>query len=135
MWKIRYQQSGFLRGFPEISLSKFWEMLRAKSREYLSRTPCLLPILVLVLKSRFARNPHMVIFGCQNRSKWILFPKSTWKTRKKNVKTGKFFFWSYGGLIWDQKWTHTKIDHFTKNGPKSSILSIFHRGKAQNNGN
>jgi hypothetical protein len=47
----------------------------------------------------------------------------------------KFFFWSYGGLIWDQKWTHTKIDHFTKNGPKSSISSIFHRGKAQNDEN
>jgi hypothetical protein len=32
------------------------------------------------------------------------------------------FSWSYGGLIWGQKWTHTKIDRFTKNGPKSSIL-------------
>jgi hypothetical protein len=45
------------------------------------------------------------------------------------------FFWSYGGLIWGQKWTLTKIDHFTKNGPKSSILSIFYQGKAQNDGN
>jgi hypothetical protein len=46
-----------------------------------------------------------------------------------------FFSWSYRGLIWGQKWTHTKIDHFTKNGPKSSILNIFHQGKAQNDGN
>ena len=43
-----------------------------------------------------------------------------------------FFFWSYGGQIWGQKWTHTKIDHFTKNSPKSAFLSVFHRGKAQN---
>jgi hypothetical protein len=48
----------------------------------------------------------------------------------------KFFFWSYGGLIWAQKWTISpKVGHFTKNGSKSSILSIFHRGKAQNDGN
>ncbi len=46
-----------------------------------------------------------------------------------------FFTWSYGGQIWGQKWTHTKIDHFTKYGPKSSKLSIFHRGKAQNDEN
>jgi hypothetical protein len=44
----------------------------------------------------------------------------------------KFYFWSYEGLIWGQKWTHTKIDHFTKNGP---ISSIFHREKAQNDEN
>ena len=44
----------------------------------------------------------------------------------------KFVFWSYEGLIWGQKWTHTKIDHFTKNGPKSSNLGIFHRGKSEN---
>jgi hypothetical protein len=34
------------------------------------------------------------------------------------------FCWSYGG--------HTKNDYFTKNGPKSSILRIFHRGMTQN---
>jgi hypothetical protein len=44
----------------------------------------------------------------------------------------KFFFWSYGAQIWGQKWTHTKIDHFTKNAPKSSILSIFHLYVYQN---
>jgi hypothetical protein len=43
-----------------------------------------------------------------------------------------FFYWSYGGQIWGQKSTHTIIDDFTKNGPKSSKLSIFHREKAQN---
>jgi hypothetical protein len=47
----------------------------------------------------------------------------------------KIFFWSYGDLIWGQKLTHTKIAYFTKNGPKSSILRIFHRGKAQNDEN
>jgi hypothetical protein len=49
---------------------------------------------------------------------------------KKNVLQ-IFFFWSYEGL----KLTHTKIDHFTKNGPKSRILRIFHQGKAQNDEN
>jgi hypothetical protein len=44
-----------------------------------------------------------------------------------------FFCWSYGALIWGQKLTHTKIDYLTKNGPKSSKLSIFRREKAQNN--
>jgi hypothetical protein len=29
----------------------------------------------------------------------------------------------------------SKIDHFTKNGPESSILRIFHQGKAQNDEN
>jgi hypothetical protein len=29
----------------------------------------------------------------------------------------------------------SEIDHFTKNGLKSSILSIYHRGKAQNDEN
>jgi hypothetical protein len=47
----------------------------------------------------------------------------------------KFFFWSYEGLIWGQKLTHTKIDHFTKYGPKWSILLIFHLGKVQNDEN
>jgi hypothetical protein len=60
-------------------------------------------------------------------------------------KNGFFFrnlqeklFWSYGGgggLIWGQKWTNTKIEHFTKNGSKSSLLSIFHMVKAQNDRN
>jgi hypothetical protein len=84
--------------------------------------------------SRFAKKPHMAIFGCENGAKRFLFSKSTLKTRKKNVME-KIFFWSYGAQIWGQKWTHTKIDHFTKNGPKSSIMSIFHRGKAQNDEN
>jgi hypothetical protein len=44
----------------------------------------------------------------------------------KKILREKFFFWPYGGQIWGQKWTHTKIDHFTKNGPKSPILNIFH---------
>ena len=44
----------------------------------------------------------------------------------------EIFFWSYGDLIWGQKWTLTKIDHFTKNGPKSSILSIFQWETVQN---
>jgi hypothetical protein len=26
-----------------------------------------------LIESRFARNPHMVIFGCENAPKWILF--------------------------------------------------------------
>jgi hypothetical protein len=39
------------------------------------------------------------------------------------------------GLTWGQKWTHIKIDYFTKNGPISSKLSIFQRGKAQNDEN
>jgi hypothetical protein len=46
-----------------------------------------------------------------------------------------FFSWFYGAQIWGQKWTHTKIDHSTKNGPKSSKLSIYHQGKAQNDEN
>ena len=88
----------------------------------------------VILKSRFAKKPQMAIFWCENAAKRLLFSKSSWKTRKKNVKE-KFFSWSYGGQICGQKWSHTKIDHFTKNGPKSSKLSIFHRGKAQNDEN
>jgi hypothetical protein len=48
---------------------------------------------------------------------------------------GHFFVYTTKSIIWGQKWTHTKTDHFTKNGPKSSILSIFHREKAQNDEN
>jgi hypothetical protein len=61
--------------------------------------------------------------------------------RNQHVKLGKkmllkiFFLGHIGGQIWGQKWTHTKIDHFTKNSPKSSKLSFFHRGKAQNDEN
>jgi hypothetical protein len=47
----------------------------------------------------------------------------------------KFFLVIWVNLKWDQKWSHTKIDHFTKNGPKSSILSIFQREKAKNDRN
>ncbi len=46
-----------------------------------------------------------------------------------------YFSWSYGGQIWGQKSTHTIIDHFTKNGPKSSELDIFHQKKAQSDEN
>ncbi len=46
-----------------------------------------------------------------------------------------FFCWSYGGQIWGQKLTHTIIDDFTKNGPKSSKLSTFHPENAQNDEN
>ena len=90
--------------------------------------------LLYYIKSRFAKKPQMAIFWCENAAKRLLFSKSSWKTRKKNVKE-KFFSWSYGGQIWGQKWTHTKIDHFTRNRPNSSKLSIFHRLKAQNEEN
>jgi hypothetical protein len=62
-----------------------------------------------MIKSRFAKNPQMTIFGCENAAKRFHFSKS------------KFFCWSYGG----QKWSQIKIDHFTKNGQKWSILRIF----------
>jgi hypothetical protein len=75
----------------------------------------------------------MAIFGCQNVSKWFLFRNLHEKLGKKML--WKNFFWSYGGLKWGQKWSHTKINHFTKNGPKSSILSIFQREKTQNDRN
>ena len=52
--------------------------------------------------------------------------------RNLHEKLGKYFSWSYGAQIWGQKLTYTKIDHFTKNGPKSSNLGIFHRGKSEN---
>jgi hypothetical protein len=68
----------------------------------------------------------MAIFGCENAAKRFLFSKSTLKTRKKIVMES-FFSSSYRVQLWGQKWTHTKIDHFTKNGPKSSKLGIFHR--------
>jgi hypothetical protein len=56
--------------------------------------------------------------------------------RNQHEKLGKkmlwkIFLWSYVGLTWGQKLTHTKIDHYTKNGPKSSKLSIFLREKAK----
>ena len=43
-----------------------------------------------------------------------------------------YFSWSYGGQILGQKSIHTKIDHFTKNCPKSSILSIIRQEITQN---
>jgi hypothetical protein len=46
-----------------------------------------------------------------------------------------YFSWSYGAQIWGKKWTNTKIDYFTKNGPKSSKLRILNRGKAENDEN
>jgi hypothetical protein len=72
----------------------------------------------------------MVIFGYGNASKWIHFSKSSRKTRKENVMEKNIF-----GHIWVKSGPIRKIDHFTNNGPKSSILSIFHRGKAQNDEN
>ena len=60
--------------------------------------------------------------------------------RNLREKLGKKMLWkNFFMVIWGsnigQKWTHTKIDHFTKNGRKSSKLSIFHRAKAQNDEN
>ena len=69
----------------------------------------------------------MTIFGCENAANGFFFRN----LHEKLGKMGKKISWSYGG----QKWSHLKIDRFTKNGPKSSILSIFHRGKAQNDEN
>jgi hypothetical protein len=35
----------------------------------------------------------------------------------------KIFYWSYGGLIWGEKWNHTNIDHFTKKGRNFEYFS------------
>jgi hypothetical protein len=70
-------------------------------------------------------------FDVKMRQNGFFFRNLNEKLGEKNVM-GNFFYWSYGTQIWGQKRTHTKIDHFTKIGPKSSKLSIFHRGKAEN---
>jgi hypothetical protein len=106
-------------------------MLRAKSREYLSRTPCLLPILVLVLKSRFARNPHMVIFGCQNGSNGFFFRNLHEKLGKKMLKLENFFLVIWGSYMgskvdpyenrpFHQKWSKiVNFEYFSSGkGPK-----------------
>ncbi len=71
-----------------------------------------------------SRETLIVIFRCENALKWILFSKSSWKNRKKNVME-TFFFWSCVGLIWSQKWTHTQIEHFTKNSPNRHFWAFF----------
>jgi hypothetical protein len=75
----------------------------------------------------------MVVFDTEMHQNGFFFRNLHEKLGKKMLWNN--FFWSYGGLLWCQKWTYIKIDHFTKNCPKSSILSILHRGKAQNDGN
>jgi hypothetical protein len=75
----------------------------------------------------------MVIFGYGNASKWIHFSKSTRKTRVKML--WKKIFLDIWGSNMGQSGPIRKIDHFTNNGPKSSKLKIFHRGKAQNDEN
>jgi hypothetical protein len=70
-----------------------------------------------LLKSRFPKNPHMAIFRCENAAKWILFFRNLHEKLGKKM-LWEIFFWSNLG----QRWTHLKIDHFPKNGPKSSIL-------------
>ncbi len=70
----------------------------------------------------------MAIFRCENALKQFPFRNLREKQGKKC--NGKFFFL----VIWGSN-MGSNIDDFTKNGHKSSKLSIFHREKAQNDKN
>ena len=62
----------------------------------------------------------MAIFRCESGANWII-SRNLHEKLGKNVR--KIFFWIYEG----EKWTFAKIDHFTKNGPMSSKLSLLER--------
>ena len=88
----------------------------------------------MLLRAVSRKNLKWPFFDVKMRQNGFFFRIPREKLGKKML--WKIFFLGHMGVKYGVKnGPIKKIDHFTKNGPKSSYLSIFHRRKAQNEEN